>query len=66
MVKRFLTDLTLRRAIGGIVSVAFVFTAVAAALMRLVEPETYQDVRAGGVVGGADRVRRSATATMCR
>jgi voltage-gated potassium channel len=38
---RFLTDLTLRRAIGGIMVLAFVFTLVAAALMRIVEPKTY-------------------------
>ena len=42
MIVRFLTDLTLRRAIGGIMVVAFMFTAVAAALMRLVEPETFK------------------------
>jgi voltage-gated potassium channel len=39
---RFLTDLTMRRAIGGIVLVAFTFTALAAALMRAVEPETFK------------------------
>jgi voltage-gated potassium channel len=39
---RFLTDLTLKRAIGGIVSIAVVFTLAAAALMRLVEPHTYK------------------------
>lgn len=38
---RFLTDLTLRRAIGGIVCIAVVFTFTSAALMRLVEPRTY-------------------------
>jgi voltage-gated potassium channel Kch len=38
---RFLTDLTLRRAVGGIMVVAFIFTAAAAALMRLVEPDTF-------------------------
>ncbi len=42
MIERFLRDLTLRRVVGGIVGVAFVFTAVAAALMRLVEPETFK------------------------
>jgi voltage-gated potassium channel len=43
MIVRFLTDLTLRRAIGGIVVVAFVFTLLAAALMRVVEPQTYKN-----------------------
>jgi voltage-gated potassium channel len=38
---RFLTDLTLKRAIGGIMLIATVFTLAAAALMRLVEPHTY-------------------------
>jgi voltage-gated potassium channel len=42
MIARFLRDLTLRRAVGGIIVVAFVFTAVAAALMRLVEPDTFE------------------------
>jgi voltage-gated potassium channel len=40
---RFLTDLTLRRAIGGIMVLAFSFTLIAAALMRLVEPHTYKN-----------------------
>jgi voltage-gated potassium channel len=39
---RFLTDLTLKRAIGGIMLIATVFTLAAAALMRLVEPDTYK------------------------
>jgi voltage-gated potassium channel len=38
---RFLTDLTLRRAIGGIMVLAFGFTLASAALMRIVEPKTY-------------------------
>jgi voltage-gated potassium channel len=38
---RFLTDLTLRRAIGAIVVVAFAFTLLAALLMLLVERKTY-------------------------
>ena len=40
---RFLTDLTLRRAIGGIMMLATVFTLVAALLMRIVEPHTYKN-----------------------
>jgi voltage-gated potassium channel len=40
---RFLTRLTLQRAIGGIVVVAVAFTVAAAALMRIVEPETFDD-----------------------
>jgi len=40
-IRRFLTDLTLRRAIGGIMVLAVVFTLASAALMRLVEPKTY-------------------------
>jgi voltage-gated potassium channel len=42
MLMRFLTDLTLRRAVGGIVLVAFVFTLAAAAMMRAVEPTTFE------------------------
>jgi hypothetical protein len=38
---RFLTNLTLARAIGGIMVIATVFTLAAAALMRIVEPHTY-------------------------
>jgi voltage-gated potassium channel Kch len=38
---RFLTDLTLRRAIGAIVIVAFAITLLAALLMLLVERKTY-------------------------
>jgi voltage-gated potassium channel len=41
MIVRFLTDLTLRRAIGGIILIATVFTLASAALMRIVEPKTY-------------------------
>jgi voltage-gated potassium channel len=41
LVVRFLTDLTLLRAIGGIVTVAAVFTLAAAALMLVVERKTY-------------------------
>jgi voltage-gated potassium channel len=40
---RFLTDLTLRRAIGGIMTLALCFTLASAALMRLVEPNTYKN-----------------------
>jgi voltage-gated potassium channel len=40
---RFLTDLTLRRAIGGIMALATGFTLVAALLMRIVEPKTYKN-----------------------
>jgi voltage-gated potassium channel len=40
-ITRFLTDLTLRRAIGGIMVLAIAFTLIAAALMRLVEPHTF-------------------------
>jgi len=42
LIARFLRDLTMKRALAGIVSVAFAFTLVAAALMRLVEPETFK------------------------
>ena len=42
-VVRFLTDLTLRRAIGGIVLIATAFTLAAAALMLVVEHKTYQN-----------------------
>ena len=63
---RFLTDLTLRRAIGGIVCIAVVFTFASAALMRLVEPRTYDTYGGGVLVGGADRCRRWATATTSR
>jgi voltage-gated potassium channel len=42
-VNRFITGLTLRRAIGGITFVAFAATILAALLMRLVEPETFDD-----------------------
>lgn len=40
---RFLTDLTLRRAIGGIMVLATVFTLVAALVMRIVEPDQYKN-----------------------
>jgi voltage-gated potassium channel len=40
---RFLTDLTLRRAIGGIMVLATVFTLIAALLIRIVEPKTYKN-----------------------
>jgi voltage-gated potassium channel len=39
---RFLTDLSLRRAVGGIALVAFVFTLAAATVMRAVEPKTFE------------------------
>jgi voltage-gated potassium channel Kch len=42
-VHRFLTGLTLGRAIGGIAFVAFAVTLAAAFLMRIVEPETFDD-----------------------
>jgi voltage-gated potassium channel Kch len=41
MVMRFLRALTLRRAISGIVVVAFAFTLLAAVAMRVVEPQTF-------------------------
>jgi voltage-gated potassium channel len=40
---RFLTDLTLRRAIGGIMVLATGFTLVAAVAMRIVEPDTFKN-----------------------
>jgi voltage-gated potassium channel len=40
---RFLSRLTLARAIGGISLVAAVFTLASAALMRVVEPDTFED-----------------------
>ena len=40
---RFLTDLTLRRAIGGIMVLATAFTLVAALVMRLVEGDLYKN-----------------------
>jgi voltage-gated potassium channel len=42
-IMRFLTDLTLRRAIGGIMVLATVFTLIAALLIRIVEPKTYKN-----------------------
>jgi voltage-gated potassium channel len=42
VIQRFLRELTLRRAIGGIVAVALAFTLVAAAAMRIVEPDRYE------------------------
>ena len=39
---RFLTDLTLRRAIGGIMLLATAFTLIAALAMRIVEPNMYK------------------------
>jgi voltage-gated potassium channel len=41
MIRRFLTGLTLRRVIGGIMLVAATVTVLAAFLMRLIEPETF-------------------------
>jgi voltage-gated potassium channel len=43
LLRRFLTGLTLQRAIGGITFVAFAVTLLSAALMRLVDPDTFQD-----------------------
>ena len=40
---RFLRDITLTRAIGGIMSIATAFTLLAALLMRIVEPHTYEN-----------------------
>jgi voltage-gated potassium channel len=40
---RFLTDLTLRRAVGGIMLLATAFTLIAALVMRIVEPHTYKN-----------------------
>jgi voltage-gated potassium channel len=41
VIRRFLSGLTLRRVIGGIMFVAAAFTLLAALLMRIVEPETF-------------------------
>jgi voltage-gated potassium channel len=41
--KRFLTDLTLRRAIGGIMLLATAFTLAAALVMRIVEADQYKN-----------------------
>ena len=43
LIRRFLNELTLVRALSGIVTVAVAFTLAAAALMRVVEPDTYRD-----------------------
>jgi voltage-gated potassium channel len=43
LLARFLKDLTLRRAIGGIVTIATLFTLVSAALIRVAEPKTYEN-----------------------
>ena len=40
---RFLTDLTLRRAIGGIMVLATTFTLIAALVMRIVEGDLYKN-----------------------
>ena len=41
--RRFLTGLTLWRAIGGVTVIAAAFTVAAAVLMRLIEPSTFDD-----------------------
>jgi len=41
LLTRFLTGLTLGRAITGITLIALIFTTVSALLMRIVEPETF-------------------------
>lgn len=41
LLARFLRDLTLRRAIGGIMAIATAFTLLSAALIRVAEPKTY-------------------------
>jgi voltage-gated potassium channel len=43
MLRRFLSGLTLTRAIAGITAVAFVFTFAAAFLMKLADPDTFDD-----------------------
>jgi voltage-gated potassium channel len=43
LLNRFLTGLTLKRAIAGITLMAFAVTLAAAVLMRIVEPETFDD-----------------------
>jgi voltage-gated potassium channel len=42
-VRRFIADLTLAKAIGGISLFAVAFTLAAAVLMRIAEPETFGD-----------------------
>jgi voltage-gated potassium channel len=41
LLARFLRDLTLRRAIGGIMAIATAFTLLSAALIRVAEPDRY-------------------------
>ena len=41
--RRFIANLTLTKAIGGISLVAVVFTLIAALLMRLADPKTFDD-----------------------
>jgi voltage-gated potassium channel len=43
LVRRFIADLTLAKAIGGISLFAVAFTLAAAVLMRIAEPETFRD-----------------------
>jgi voltage-gated potassium channel len=43
LLARFLRDLTLRRAIGGIMTIATLFTLASAALIRVAEPQTYKN-----------------------
>jgi Ion channel len=43
LTRRFLRELTLARAIGGIVVVAVAFTLLAALLMRLADPDAFPD-----------------------
>jgi voltage-gated potassium channel len=68
LIRRFLSELTLMRAIAGITFVAVAFTLIAAALMRLVEPDTYGDfgtavwwaAQTVSTVGYGDNVPQSA------
>jgi voltage-gated potassium channel len=43
LLARFLKDLTLRRAILGIMTIATLFTLASAALIRVAEPKTYDN-----------------------
>ena len=64
MLDRFVTRITLPRAIGGIFLVAAAFTLAAAVLMRIIEPHTFDDfgsacwwaVQTVSTVGYGDRV----------
>jgi voltage-gated potassium channel Kch len=68
LLNRFLTGLTLQRAIGGITLMAFAVTLAAALVMRIVEPETFDDFGSAvwwsaqtvSTVGYGDRVPETA------